>query len=256
MTELALQPRGVRGVASKLHEYHLQRLAMVSVRQSHPQQVVEHVASTARPYALVDRAVALGWSRDRVVVIDEDQGQSGQSMVTRLGFQRMLAEVSLDHVGLIRGLEMRRLARSNKDWHQLLALCAIFRTLLADADGLYDPTDYNDRLLLGLRGMMSEAELSLMKGRMLEGMRNKARRGAVLNHPPMGYVRGPDGDDQLAPDAQAPRVVRLLCAVCEPQGSLHGVRRSLVAHAMRLPMRPHAGWHRGPRVGRRPTRRP
>ena len=164
MTEPALQPRGVRGVASKLHDYHLQRLAIVYVRQSHPQQVVEHVESTARQYALVDRAVALGWSRDRVVVIDEDQGQSGQSMVTRLGFQRVLAEVSLDHVGLILGLEMSRLARSNKDWHQLLELCAIFRTLLADADGLYDPTDYNDRLLLGLRGMMSEAELYLRGG--------------------------------------------------------------------------------------------
>ena len=123
MTEPALQSRGVRGVASKLQEYHLQRLAIVYVRQSHPQQVVEHVESTARQYALVDRAVALGWARDRVVVIDEDQGQSGQSMVTRLGFQRVLAEVSLDHIGLILGLEMSRLARSNKDWHQLLELC-------------------------------------------------------------------------------------------------------------------------------------
>src|SRR5215467_3706775 len=119
MTEPALQPRGVRGVASKLHEYHLQRLALVYVRQSHPQQVVEHVESTARQYALVDRVVA----------IDEDQGQSGQSMVPRLGFQRVLAEVSLAHVGLILGLEMSRLARSIKDWHQLLELCAIFRTL-------------------------------------------------------------------------------------------------------------------------------
>ena len=147
MTEPTLPPRGVRGVASKLHDDHLQRLAIVYGRQSHLQQVVEPVASTARPYALVDRAVALGWSRDRVVVIDEDQGQSGQSMVTRVGFQRVLAAVSLDHVGLILGREMSRLARSNKDWHQWLALCAIFRTLLADADGLYEPTDYNDRLL-------------------------------------------------------------------------------------------------------------
>ncbi len=254
MTEPALQPRGVRGVASKLHDYHLQRLAIVYVRQSHPQQVVEHVESTARQYALVDRAVALGWARDRVVVIDEDQGQSGQSMVTRLGFQRVLAEVSLDHVGLILGLEMSRLARSNKDWHQLLELCAIFRTLLADADGLYDPTDYNDRLLLGLRGMMSEAELYLMKGRMLEGMRNKARRGELLNHPPMGYVRGPDGDYQLDPDEQAQRVVRLIFDVFEQQGSLHGLLRYLVAHDIRMPIRPHAGLNRGQLVWRRPTR--
>jgi DNA invertase Pin-like site-specific DNA recombinase len=118
MTEPALQPRGVRGVASKLHDDHLQRLTIVYVRQFHPQQVVEHVESTARPYALVDRAVALGWSRDRVVVIDEAPGQSGQRMVTCLGFQRMVAEVSLDHVGLILGLEMSRLARSHKDWQQ------------------------------------------------------------------------------------------------------------------------------------------
>jgi DNA invertase Pin-like site-specific DNA recombinase len=254
MTEPALQPRGVRGVASKLHDYHLQRLAIVYVRQSHPQQVAEHVESTARQYALVDRAVALGWARDRIVVIDEDQGQSGQSMVTRLGFQRVLAEVSLDHVGLILGLEMSRLARSNKDWHQLLELCAIFRTLLADADGLYDPTDYNDRLLLGLRGMMSEAELYLMKGRMLEGMRNKARRGELLNHPPMGDVRGPDGDYQLDPDEQAQRVVRLIFDVFEQQGSLHGLLRYLVAHDIRMPIRPHAGLNRGQLVWRRPTR--
>jgi DNA invertase Pin-like site-specific DNA recombinase len=227
---------------------------MVYVRQSHPQQVVDHVESTARQYALVDRAVALGWARERVVVIDEDQGQSGQSMVTRLGFQRLLAEVSLDHVGLILGLEMSRLARSNKDWHQLLELCALFRTLLADAEGLYDPTDYNDRLLLGLRGMMNEAELHLMKGRLLEGMRNKARRAALFNHPPLGYVRGPDGDYQLDPDEQAQRVVRLIFDVFEQQGSLHGLLRYLVAHDIRLPIRPHFGANRGHLEWRRPTR--
>jgi DNA invertase Pin-like site-specific DNA recombinase len=120
---------------------------MVYVRQSHPQQVIEPVESTARQYALVARAIAWGWAHERVLVIDEDQGQSGQSMATRLGFQRLLAEVSLEHVGLILALERSRLARSNKDWHQLLELCASFRTLLADADGLYAPTDYNDRLL-------------------------------------------------------------------------------------------------------------
>jgi DNA invertase Pin-like site-specific DNA recombinase len=138
-------------LSTKLHEYHFTRLAVVYVRQSSPQQVAEHRESAARQYALVERAVALGWPRDRVVVIDEDQGHSGQSVVGRLGFQRLLAEVSLDHVGLVLGLEMSRLARSCKDWHQLLELCGVFRTLLADADGLYDPTDYNDRLLLGLK---------------------------------------------------------------------------------------------------------
>ena len=252
MTEPARRP--IVDGEPKLHEHHLWRQAIVYVRQSHPQQVLDHVESTARQYALVERAVALGWTPERVVVIDEDQGQSGQSAVTRLGFQRLLAEVSLDHVGLILGLEMSRLARSNKDWHQLLELCAIFRTLLADADGLYDPTDYNDRLLLGLRGMMNEAELYLMKSRLLEGMRHKARRGDLLNRPPMGYVRGPDGDYQLDPDEQAQRVVRLIFDVFEQQGSLHGLLRYLVAHDIRLPIRPHFGPNRGHLEWRRPSR--
>ena len=202
----------------------------------------------------MERAIAWGWSPERVIVIDEDQGQSGQSMATRLGFQRLLAEVSLDHVGLILGLELSRLARSNKDWHQLLELCAIFGTLLADADGLYDPTDYNDRLLLGLRGMMNEAELSILKGRMHEGRRNKAQRGDLLHHPPMGYVRGADGDYQLDPDEQAQRVVRLIFDVFEQQGSLHGLLRYLVAHDIRLPIRPHSGATRGQLEWRRPNR--
>lgn len=198
------------GPGGKLRNHHLRRQAMVYVRQSHPQQVIDHVESTARQYALVERAIAWGWSPDRVLVIDEDQGQSGQSMATRLGFQRLLAEVSLDHVGLILGLELSRLARSSKDWHQLLELCAIFGTLLADADGLYDPTDYNDRLLLGLRGMMNEAELYILKGRLHAGRLNKAKRGDLLNHPPMGYVRDADRDYHLDPDEQAQRVVRLI----------------------------------------------
>ncbi len=252
MTKPTLSPRGE--VSPKLQDPHLWRQAIGSVRPSHPPQVAEHIESTARQDALVERAVAMGWARDRVIVRDDAQGQSGPSMGTRLGFQRLLAEVSLDHVGLMLGLAMSRLARSKKDWHQLLELCAIFRTLLADADGLYAPTDYNDRLLLGLRGLMNEAELYMMKGRLLEGMRHKARRGDLLNHPPMGYVRGPDGDYPLDPDEQAQRVVRLIFDVCEQQGRLPGWRRSLVAHDMRLPLRPHAGLNRGHLEWRRPTR--
>ena len=137
----------------------------------------ENRESTARQYALVERAAQLGWAGFQVEVIDEDQGRSGATAEGRLGFQRLLAEVSLDHVGIVLGIEMSRLARSNKDWHQLLELCAIFRTLLADQDGLYDPTDYNDRLLLGLKGTMSEAELHILQGRMHQALLNKARRG-------------------------------------------------------------------------------
>ena len=147
MSELLLSP--------KLRPWHLDRLAIVYVRQSTPQQVLDHRESTARQYALADRAVALGRPRDRVLTIDDDLGTSGQSIEGRPGFQRLLAEVALDHVGLILGLEMSRLARSCKDWHQLLELCGRYRVLLADADGIYDPTEYADRLLLGLQSSLT-----------------------------------------------------------------------------------------------------
>jgi DNA invertase Pin-like site-specific DNA recombinase len=137
--------------AGKIQPRHLDRLAIVYVRQSTAQQVLEHRESAALQYDLRRRAIALGWAADRVIVIDEDQGRSGETAEGRLGFQRLLAEIGLDHVGLVLGVEMSRLARSCKDWHQLLELCAIFQTLLADQDGLYDPGDYNDRLLLGLK---------------------------------------------------------------------------------------------------------
>jgi DNA invertase Pin-like site-specific DNA recombinase len=137
--------------SSKIRARHRERLAVVYVRQSTTQQVIDHPESMALQYDLVRRAVALGWTRQRVLIIDEDLGRSGQSAEGRPGFQRLLAEVALDHVGLVLGIEMSRLARSCKDWHQLLELCSRFGTLLADQDGLYDTTDHNDRLLLGLK---------------------------------------------------------------------------------------------------------
>lgn len=194
----------------KLQDHHRARTAIVYVRQSSMHQVQENTESTERQYALVHRAVALGWARNCVEVIDEDQGRSGTTAEGRLGFQRLLAEVSLNHVGIILGTEMSRLARSNKDWHQLIELCAIFRTLLADQDGLYDPTDYNDRLLLGLRGMMSEAEIHILKGRMHAALLNKARRGDLYMLPPVGYVKLPSGQFALDPDEQAQSVIRLI----------------------------------------------
>jgi DNA invertase Pin-like site-specific DNA recombinase len=239
---------------TKVQDWHLRRKALVYVRQSSPQQVLDHRESAARQYALVQRAVALGWPADRVEVIDDDQGLSGQSAEGRLGFQYLLAEVGLDHVGIIFGLEMSRLARSNKDWHQLLELCALFRTLLADQDGLYDPTDYNDRLLLGLKGTMSEAELHILRCRMYQGLLNKARRGEVFNHPPAGYVKLPTGEFALDPDEQVQSVVRLLFDVFERQGTVHGLLRYLVEHGIRMPVRPHAGPDRGQLEWHRPNR--
>jgi DNA invertase Pin-like site-specific DNA recombinase len=241
-------------VSPKIRDAHLQRKAIVYIRQSTPQQVVEHRESADRQYGLVQRAIALGWHKERVEIIDEDQGQSGRYVEGRLGFQHLLAEVGLDHVGIIFGLEMSRLARSNKDWHQLLELCAIFRTLLADQDGLYDPTDYNDRLLLGLKGTMSEAELHILRSRMYHGLLNKAKRGEVFNHAPLGYIKLPSGEFALDPDQQVQSVIRLIFDEFERQGTLHGLLRYLVHHGIRLPIRPHFGPNRGQLEWRRPNR--
>jgi len=159
-----LSPASRPLVSPKISATHLTQLAIVYVRQSTPQQVVEHRESLARQYALAQHAQSLGWPKDRVQVIDDDLGLSGRSAEGRPGFQRLLTEVTLGHVGLVLGLEMSRLARSCRDWYQLLEVCGIFGTLLADQDGLYDPSDPNDRLLLGLKGQISELELHTMRG--------------------------------------------------------------------------------------------
>jgi DNA invertase Pin-like site-specific DNA recombinase len=240
--------------AGKIRPRHLDRLAIVYVRQSSPQQVLEHRESAELQYDLRRRAVALGWAADRVIIIDEDQVRSGQTVEGRLGFQRLLAKVGLDHVALILGIEMSRPARSCKDWNQLLELCALFQTLLADQDDLYDPGDYNDRLLLGLTGIMSEAELHILRGRMLAGKRNKARRGELFNHAPIGYVRLPGGGVALDPDEQAQDVVRLIFDKFEELGTISGLLRYLVRNEIRLGIRPHCGSHRGELQWRRPNR--
>jgi DNA invertase Pin-like site-specific DNA recombinase len=238
----------------KLRAWHLDRSAFVYVRQSTPQQVIDHQESTARQYALADRAVALGWTTDRITTIDDDLGKSGQSIEGRPGFQRLLAEVALDHVGLILGLEMSRLARSNRDWHQLLELCARFRVLLADADAIYDPADHNDRLLLGLHGMMSEAELHVLKERMYQGKLDKARRGALMGLPPIGYVRLASGEWAIDPDEQVQTTVRLIFDQFDRETTLHGLLRYLVHHGVRIPVRPGGGPNRGELEWRRPNR--
>lgn len=247
-------PRDMTLRSEKITQEHLQRRVIVYVRQSTQRQVLEHRESTARQYALADRAVALGWPAVAVEVIDEDQGCSGSSAEARSGFQHMLAEVSSDRVGLILGLEMSRLARSCKDWHALLELCAIYRTLLGDADGLYDPGQYNDRLLLGLKGTMSEAELHLLKSRLQQGMWNKARRGEVLNHAPIGYVRTVAGDFVIDPDEQVRAVVRLVFEQFSRRGSVNGLLCWLVRHDVKLPVRPHFGPNRGELEWRRVNR--
>jgi DNA invertase Pin-like site-specific DNA recombinase len=195
----------------------------------------------------------MGWPSARVLIIDEDLGRSGQTAQGRPGFQRLLAEVGLDHVGLILGIEMSRLARSCKDWYQLLELCALFGTLLADQDGIYDPTHYNDRLLLGLKGTMSEAELHLIRARMSQGLLNKAARGEVYYNAPIGYVRLPGGGLVLDPDEQAQGVIRLIFDKFDELGSATAVLAYLVRNDIRLGVRPHGGPDRGQLQWRRPV---
>src|SRR5215216_756659 len=241
-------------LGSKVSDRQLARLAVVYVRQSTRQQVLDHGESTRLQYGLVERAVALGWPTSRVLVIDEDLGKSGSSAAGRVGFQRLVTEITMGHVGLVLGIEMSRLARSGADWYQLLELCALSGALLADADGVYDPVEFNDRLLLGLKGTMSEAELHLLKQRMLAGKQAKARRGELAIGLPIGYVRRPSGEAALDPDEQVQTVVRLIFAKFAELGTLHGVLRWLVDHDVQLGMRLYAGPDKGELVWRRPNR--
>jgi DNA invertase Pin-like site-specific DNA recombinase len=242
------------GPSSKIASWHLERLAVVYVRQSTAQQVLVHAESTRLQYGLVSRAEAYGWTGDRIVVIDDDLGKSGTTTVGRVGFERLVTEVSLGHVGLILGLEMSRLARSNVDWHRLLEVCALFGTLIADLDGLYDPVLYNDRLLLGLKGTMSEAELHLLKQRLYQGCLSKARRGALTFAVPIGYVWDADGAIQFDPDEQVQAVVRHIFAQFEELGTLGGLLRYLARHEIRLGVRVREGPGKGQLVWRRPNR--
>jgi DNA invertase Pin-like site-specific DNA recombinase len=241
-------------LGSKVTDRHLERLAVVYVRQSSRQQVIDHGESTRLQYALVDRAVALGWQASRVVVIDEDLGKSGSSAIGRAGFQRLVTEITMGHVGLVLGIEMSRLARSGKDWYQLLELCSLSGALLADSDGVYDPVEYNDRLLLGLKGTMSEAELHLLKQRMQAGRVHKARRGELAIPLPTGYVRRASGEATLDPDEQVQTVVRLVFAKFAELGTLHAVLRWLVDHGVELGIRLRSGPDTGELVWRRPNR--
>src|SRR5919197_4878394 len=236
-----------RWYAEKLLPRHLERLAVVYVRQSTMQQVLDHQESTRLPYSLVRRAVALGWAEARVLVVDEDLGRSGTSVEGRHGFQRLVAEVGMDHVGVIFGVEMSRLARSSKDWHQLLELCALFHTLIADLDGIYDPGQYNDRLLLGLKGTMSEAELHLLKQRMYQGTLQKARRGALCFALPIGYLHNTAGEVGYDPDQQVQHVVRLIFRKFAELGTLHALLCYLVQNDIRLGVRLREGPAKGTR---------
>jgi DNA invertase Pin-like site-specific DNA recombinase len=245
-----LDPR----IPDKIGARHCERQAVVYVRQSTMRQVEQNRESTRLQYGLADRACRLGWRQEQILVIDDDLGRSAASALNRPGFQRLVAEVGLGHVGLVLGIEVSRLARSCRDWHQLLEMCALFDTLIGDADGIYDPSTYNDRLLLGLKGTMSEAELHILKARMHEGRRAKAARGELVLGLPRGYVLKPSGEVALDPDEGVQQVIRLVFAVFERRRSVSGVLRYLVDHEIQLPDRIRTGPNKGDIRWNRPSR--
>lgn len=238
----------------RIRAAHTDRVAIVYVRQSSRQQVLEHTESTRLQYGLVERAVALGWPRSRVTVIDDDLGVSAAVADARVGFQKLVTEVTMGRVGLVVGFEMSRLARTGRDWHQLLELCTLSDTLLADPDGVYDPSYYNDRLLLGLKGTMSEAELYLIRQRMASGRLAKAERGELAVQLPIGYVRRPSGEVVLEPDEQARSVVMAVFDAFDRLGTLNAVLRYLVENRIQLPVRARSGQAKGELEWRRPNR--
>ncbi|MDP9373798.1 MAG: recombinase family protein [Chloroflexota bacterium] len=223
---------------------HLQRLACLYVRQSTVQQVVTNTESTARQYALRERALALGWPAERIVVIDQDLGQSGAA-ADRAGFQRLVAEVGLGKVGLVLGLEVSRLARSSSDWHHLLEICALTATLILDEDGLYDPATFNDRLLLGLKGTMSEAELYVIRARLRGGILNKARRAALKLHLPIGCCYDERDRVVLDPDQQVQGTIRFLFRTFRRTGSACATVRAFRQERVAFPRRLRSGPHQG-----------
>ncbi|HXJ25104.1 MAG TPA: recombinase family protein [Streptosporangiaceae bacterium] len=236
----------------KIQGWHRDRLAVIYVRQSSRQQVLDHGESTRLQYGLTGRAAALGWPASRVMVIDEDLGRSAANAAERPGFARLVAELTMGHVGLVLGLEMSRLARAGRDWHQLIELCSLAGALLADADGVYDPNWYNDRLLLGLKGTMTELELHLIRQRMASGRLAKAGRGELAVPLPAGYVRRPSGEVALDPDEQVQAVIRLVFGLFDQLGTVHAVLRFLVAHQVQIGMRERSGPGKGEVVWRAP----
>lgn len=229
----------------KVEARHLKRKAYLYVRQSTLRQVMENQESTKRQYALRDNAVRLGWEVEEVVVIDEDQGRSGASSENRTGFQRLVSDVGTGQAGLVMGLEFSRLARNSSDWHRLLEICALSDTLLLDEDGLYDPAHFNDRLLLGLKGTMSEAELHVLKARLQGGVRAKARRGELVCPLPTGFVYDSHKLVVLDPDAQVQAAIRLIFKLFAGGETACGVVKSMRKQELQLPMRQRHGPFKG-----------
>ena len=230
---------------TKIRPDHLERRAFISVRQSTLFQVREHTASTARQYDLVQRARDLGWAPEQIAVIDQDQGRSGASTTGRVGFQALIADVGLGQAGAVLSLEVSRLARSSSDWYRLLEICALTETLVIDEEGIYDPGHYNDRLLLGFKGTMSEAELHWLRSRLEGGKRKKAEQGQLRFRPPVGLVFDPIGQLVLDPDEEIQHAVGLVLTLFEQEGSALAVVKQFTTARLRFPNRLWGKQHHG-----------
>jgi DNA invertase Pin-like site-specific DNA recombinase len=227
---------------TKIGASHLSRAAYVYLRQSSPAQVERNREPTQRQYALVSKASALGWPAQQVIVIDEDLGLSGAGVVERSGFARLTAEVALGHVGIVLGLEVSRLARNNADWYRLLDLCGLTDTLIGDADGIYHPAMFNDRLLLGLKGTMSEAELHVLRARLNGGIRNKAARGELRRGLPVGFIWGEeDGEVRFHPDESVCAAIRTVFTRFNELGSVRRVWLWLRSEGLSFPLQTRYG---------------
>ena len=231
--------------SSKVTAAHLTRSALLYIRQSSLKQVIHNTESAIRQYDLRGKAVALGWASDQVTVIDIDQGQSGASAADREGFQQLVAEVSLGRAGIVLGLECSRLARNSADWHQLLELCGMTGTLICDEDGLYDPRNFNDRLLLGMKGQMSEAELHFIRARLRGGIVSKARRGELITPLPVGLAYDTAGHVILDPDTAVRKAVTHLFATFAATGSASACVKAFNAAGLSFPWRHRTGPRKG-----------
>ncbi|MCI0557590.1 MAG: recombinase family protein, partial [Nitrososphaera sp.] len=226
----------------KIKQTHLSRNAMIYIRQSTVAQVERNRESTDRQYRLVERALELGWKRHQVVVVDEDLGCTGSGAVERLGFNRMASDVGLGRVGIIISLEASRLSRNNSDWYHLLDLAGITDTLIADTDGVYHPREFNDRLLLGLKGTMSEAEHHLIRARLNGGIKNKAARGKLRCPVPVGYVWSEDGEEvKLHPDESISGAIRNVFERFAELGSARQVWLWFCAEGLQFPKQHRTG---------------
>src|SRR5450755_1981043 len=220
---------------------HQSKPAYIYVRQSTPSQVRHNQESTERQYALQDKALAMGWPQRSIRVLDRDLGRSGAQSAGREDFKTLVADVSIGQVGAVFALEVSRLARSNLDWHRLLELCALTRTLVIDADGCYDPADFNDGLVLGIKGTMAQAELHLLRGRLLGGKLNKARKGELRFPLPVGLCYDEEGRIVLDPDEEVRGAVELIFRLFRETGSAFAVMQQFAKSNLRFPKRSYGG---------------